>query len=320
MTTQTAPTGRFSTLALAAQSAFDTAATTDYTSTYYYSESLAEREGLEADPLLGVNPNNQRDQVAPAPALSEHGGDLELPVCWNNVGLWLRQVLGAPATTGSADKTHVFSSGLLQLPTNTIQINKAAADFRQHVGFVPTSMKWQFEDRAGFQRLRLQGIGRGENLLTATAAGTPATMALDQVPATAALMRINGVNAGFVKQGEFEYKTGAAIERYVENSARAGAVVLDKEAEAMGEFRLRYTGSTAMDALAINKTVVPIEIEFQKTATRSILIAFPAVRFERPSTPITGPGGVESTVRFRAHQSASGPMMVITLKNQIASY
>lgn len=311
--------GRVASAAFVDEATFGVPPVSGFTKFSFYKENIRETFGLQSDPLLGQNPNNARDQVAPAPSLPEHGGSIDIPVCWNQLGLWLKMLFGAPVTTGAADKTHVFASGAATLPTRTIEIQKLAADFRQHVGVAANGFSWEFEDANGFHMAKVDVIGRGENLLTATAAGAPATVALDQIAKTRGVVRVNGVQAGFVRQGKFEYRNGLAAERYVDDTGRAAAIVINADAEAMGELRIRHN-SQAFDTLAQNLTEQSVEIEFQKTATVSLLIAMPACRFERPSTPIEGPGGLEQTVPFRAHQGAGGPMVTVTLKNQIASY
>jgi hypothetical protein len=311
--------GRLAQLAIVDEATFGVVPVSGFAGTYFYSETLRETFPLDADPLLGINPNNSRDQVAPAPSLTEHGGSLDVPVCWNHFGHWLKCLFGAPTTTGSTNKTHVFASGAATLPTKVLEFRKLANDFRQHVGVAADEIEWDFEDKSGFHMAKITMIGRGENLLTSSAAGTPTTLTLDQIPATKGVVRVNGVAQGFVRQGKFRYKNGLATERYVDDTPRAAAIVIDADAECDGELRLRHN-STAFDTLAMAETVQPVEIEWQKGANNSLVITMPACRFERPSTPIAGPGGIEQTVRFRAHQSASGPMVTVTLKNQVASY
>jgi hypothetical protein len=311
--------GRLAQLAIVDEVTFATPPGPGYLGTYFYQEALRETFGLDADPLLGVNPNNARDQVAPAPSLTEHGGTLDVPLDWNHFGYWLKALFGAPATTGTTNRTHVFASGAATLPSRTMEIRKLAADFRQHVGCVADEIEWDFEDQSGFQMAKISFIGIGENLLTSTGAGSPTTIPLDQVPATRAVVRVNGVAVGFVRQGKFRYKNGIAAERYVDGNARPASIVINADAECDGELRIRHNATT-FDLLANNQTVQSVELEWQKGVNNSLVVTMPACRFERPSTPIAGPGGIEQTVRFRANQSAAGPMCTVTLRNQIASY
>jgi hypothetical protein len=276
MSTTAIARGRTTQLAFGIQSAFATPATSgDYQNLAFYKETLREKEELQADPLLGQNPNNTVDQVAPAPGLPDHGGSIDLPMCWNQTGHWLRLLFGAPATTGTTDKTHVFASGTEVLPTATLEVRKLANDFRQHVGCAAQGVSFDFEDKSGFQMMKIDLAGWGENLLTSSAAGVLAAVALDQVPATKGIVRVNGVVVGSVRQGKLEYRTGIETERYVDGLGRASAAVRNRDAEAMGELRLRHT-STAFDVLAAAGTEQPVEIEFQKSVTRSIIFAMPA--------------------------------------------
>ena len=139
------------------------------------------------------------------------------------------------------------------------------------------------------------------------------------MPATRGVVRVNGTQVGFVRQGKFRYKNGISAERYVDGNARPASIVINADAECDGELRIRHNATT-FDLLATNQTAQSVEMEWQKGANNSLLISMPSCRFERPSTPIAGPGGIEQTVRFRANQSAAGPMVTITLRNQTASY
>ena len=320
MATTPLPTGQLARMAIGEESAFKTPPAA-FKSTYFYRDTLAQTTPRETDPLLGAGYNNDRDETPSAPALSEHGGEIDVPLCLNHFGYWLRLLFGAPTTTGAgADKTHLFASGAPVLPSYAIEAKKMATDFRQHVGCVGKSLSMSFEDKPGYHRARVAIGGAKENLLTTSAAGVlPAPLALLQVPASKGIVRVNSVAAGSILGGEITYSTGVSMERYVDDDDGFSAAVLLDRARATGALKLRYRDAT-FDNLAIANTDVALELEFAISATKTVLFAMPAVRLERRGAPIEGPGGIESNMGFAAGQTAGAPMLSVTLKNQIATY
>jgi len=296
------------------------AASGTYRRAFYYSASLAESQPIEADPVIGAAYNNFRDATPPAPALSEHGGSLSLPLCLNGIGDWLRLLFGAPSTTGSTNFTHVFNSGALTLPTATIELRPIAGDFRQHVGLAASMLRLEAADANGFQRVTLDMLGYGENVLGASGAGSPAA-ARTYVPvkATGGEVLLGGTAVGVLLSASMSYETGLIQDRYVDGSGKFGAAVLANQANLTGELRVRYT-SAAFDTAAINETNQSLEFRFVVGVNNSISFTAPAARLARAGVSISGPGGIEQTIAFRCAQTTGAPMLTATLKNQVATY
>lgn len=321
MATSPIALGQLARLAMATESgSYGTPAATGYRYHYFYSSSLRETKPIENDPVIGAGLQNFRDATAPAPAQSEHNGQIAVPVCLNGIGDWLALVLGPPTTTGAADFTHVFSSGGVTLPTNTIEFNPATNDFRQHVGVAARSLKFDFQGGNGYQRAEMDMLGWGENLLTATGAGSPlAPRAYDPVKATGAAVFLDGTQIGVLLSASLTYETGLIQDRYIDGSDRFGAAILAEQANLTGELRVRYTSPT-FDAAAIAETDHALEIRMIKSAKNSLTLSASAARLSRAGVQINGPGGIEQTIPFRCAQTGAAAMVTATLKNQVASY
>jgi hypothetical protein len=292
-----------------------------YRYAYYYKSNLRETKPIEADPIIGSGLNNFRDNGDVAPTLSEHGGSLELPLCLNQIGDWLRLVFGAPSTSGATNYTHVFSSGALTLPTATIELNPTTNDFRQHVGCAVRSMKLDLADAAGYQRVMLDMLGYGENMLGSTyIVGTPtAAKTYDPQGATLAEVLLGGAAVGVLLSASLTYETGLIQDRYIDGSAKFGGAVLAEQAQFFGDLRVRYTGPT-LDAAALAGTSQALQIRFVKGANNSISFDAPSCILGRAGVAIEGPGGIEQTLPFRCKQTSGAAMLAVTLKNQIATY
>jgi hypothetical protein len=321
MATSSIALGQLSRLAMANEpGAYGVAATTGYRYAFYYAASLRETKPIEADPVIGAGYHNFRDATPPAPSQSEHGGQVTVPVCLNQIGDWLRMIFGAPATSGSVNFTHVFSSGALILPTSTIEMNPIASDFRQHVGLAARSLRLDLAGGNGFQRAEIDMLGFGETLLGSSAAGTPtAARAYDPIKATGAAVFLGGTQIGVLLSASINYETGLMQDRYIDATDKFGAAILAEQAQLSGELRVRYTGPT-FDAAAVAETDQALEIRMIRTVNNSLVLAAPAVRLGRAGVPISGPGGIEQSIPFRAAQTSGAAMFSATLKNQIATY
>lgn len=321
MATGTIALGQLAKLAFATEAgAYGTPAASGYRYGYYYKSNLRAQKPIDTDPVIGSGLNNARDAGAIAPTLTSHGGTLELPLCLNQIGDWLRLVFGAPSTSGSTNYTHTFASGLTVLPVATIELNPVGTDFRQHVSCGVSALKMSFGDDAGYQRLMLDMIGYGENILGATGAGTPtAAKTYDPMARTKAEVLLGGVAVGVLLGADMTYDTGLIQDRYIDGSDNFGGAVLAEQAQFSGSLRIRYTGNT-LDAAALAGTEQSLELRFVKGANNSLSFQAPACVLGRSGVAIEGPGGIEQTLPFRCHQTSGAAMVSAILKNQTATY
>lgn len=320
MATASIALGQLSDLLFKVESSYGVAPSGNYRKAHFYKASLRETKPIENDPIIGSTYDNFRDQAAFAPALSEHGGSLELPLCLNQIGDWLSLVFGAPVSSGATNYTHVFESGALTLPSYAVEIKPIAGDYRMHTGLAARSLTFDLANAAGMQRMVLDLLGYGEAIAGSTAGGTPvAARTYAPFKATGAQVKLDSVAVGSLLSAKFTYEAGLVQDRYIDTSDKFGAAVLAEQAQFSGELRVRYAGPT-YDSLAAAETEKTLGIEFVVGANNSLILTSPAVRFARAGVPIEGPGGIEQTIQFRARQTASTPMLTATLKNQIASY
>ena len=75
----------------------------------FISSSLDSEQNLVSSNVLGLG----RDPTQPFQDVINVDGDMAVPVDMRNIGLWLKAVFGAPATTDNEDGsfTHTFESG-----------------------------------------------------------------------------------------------------------------------------------------------------------------------------------------------------------------
>lgn len=321
MATSSIARGQLARLAFATETgSYGTAASTGYRYAHYYKANLRQTKPVEADPIIGAGTHNQRDAVKNAPSLIEHGGSLELPVCLNQMGDWLRLTFGAATTSGTTNYTHTFASGQNTLPTATVELNPITGDFRQHVGLAVQRLRVDLAVEGGYNRMMMDFLGYTENMLATTGAGTPtAAKTYNPVKKTFGEVLLGGSSLGSLLSASFTYETGLIQERYVNGNPNFNAAFLAEQAQFFGELRVRYTGAT-LDTAGDAETEQALEFRFVQGTNNSISFQAPSATLSQAGVPIEGPGGIEQTFQFRCRQTNAAAMVSAILKNQTATY
>lgn len=305
------------------QSSFGTAATSGgYRPVSLYSKGMSESEPFEEDPVLSAGGHNNRDPNDPAPGLKQGAGPLVVPLCLNQIGIWMTGLFGPP-TTDEDDGvfTHVFASGGEVLPAATVEIMKAAGVFRRHIGVGLNTARFQVAREAGFRRVELSTVFRNTTKHTASQAGAPgAALALNRVVAARGIVRIDDVAVGPVNSLDASYDNRMTPREHVSDDALLAGFDLDQEAASTVTIGVRLTNAAHAD-LAGDGATHKVEVEYPGvTAGQKLILEWAAVRFPPTDPAIEGPGGIEITLEGRAQQKADAPMLTATLVNAISSY
>lgn len=317
------PTGRQVSAVYQFQSAFGTFPSSgNWQTLSAYDLSAGETRGFEADPLLGRNSQNGRDPFEPAPSLPQGAGALRVPLCLNEIGWWLKSALGAPATTGSTDFTHVFKSGKDTLPTLAQSRKIKTGDYRRVRGLAVNGMRLHAEKAGGYPIVDLDVMLRDEAKAAVDPTGTiVAAMALLRPPAARPVVRWESVAIGACLAADISYTNNLA--RFDPLGGTEYPDAFDPgEAVPSGSLTMRYQDSTWFD-IADAGTYGNLEIEFahpSAPSTRTIVFGFPKAKLARKPMGISGPGVIDSPFDFSAEQTVSEAAMIVTLKNAQASY
>lgn len=326
MPTQQRPRGRNISILMGDQAVdFDTAAASgSYRPVQVYSESISDQEPFEEDPLLGATGlDNNRDSQEPAPGLRRGSGSVTVPLCLNNIGLWLGGLFGAPDTSGEeAPYTHVFASGGEALPYRTIEVRKRTGRFHQHIGCLVAAGRFRVAGaEGGFRRAEFDLMHKLTNRLEASAAGSPlSALALSRVPAAKGIVRVDSTVTGVCLSLDATYDNRPTAREFVGQDGVIAGFDLDEFAASSLTLRVRYVDDTFAAMMGDGSTHA-VEIEYPgATAGHKLVLAWPAVRFERGGIPIEGPGGIEVQMTGRAEQTSGAPMLTATLVNAIEEY
>lgn len=311
--------GRDAAMAIGVQADFDTVAAEDgYTSIPFYSHSFGRNQKLEDDPVLGEG--RGRSPAEPTQGLPDPGGDLVVPLDLGNAGFYLRALMGAPATTGEGDFTHIFKPGNA-IPAHTIEILNRAGDYSQHVGLMLDKLALGVARESGYRRATLSWKHKTENTLAASAAGAiAAAITADRMPAFRGALKKDNVKIGETVNASLTLANNLTAFDVTDQGEPGGYDL--GEFAFTGSLTARFTSTALYDA-ADDGDIFALEFGWVLSATKSLLIRAGKVKIEKSSKPISGPQGLQQTYNFRAHYDAAEAdkaPVVATLKNQVASY
>jgi hypothetical protein len=306
---------------LGRQTARKTAATGNYHTLPFFSHTILPSEALTDERTLGIG-QGRDPESADTDALTV-GGDLVAPFYLHSMGLLLTMLLGDPVTTGSGGNfTHVWKSGKFGLPVYTLELQTPRQDHTrridQAIDLMANTMQLQFAT-GGVERATFGMMGADIVKLATTGAGTPgaAPAAGTRLLRKARTISVDGSDVARIVGGSLTYSNNLDPQTYLKNSVQE---VDEGLASLTGSLDLRFDTDALMDK-ATAGTPVGIATAWSIDANKSLTIAANTVRLQRTGLSITGPNGIQQSFQVRGEKTpADGAMLVVTLKNQTASY
>ncbi len=247
-------------------------------------------------------------------------GTVPVPVDPRALGVWLKGLLGAPATGGSGTYTHVFGGDgpPADLPSLSVLVmHPDVPRYHRHDGVVvdrltlPLSLSDQLT-------ARIAVIAQAESNTTADAAGSPTTLALTPFARLSGTVSADGTPLGRVVGGEVTIGNGSTPAVVIRADGKIDGVD-PGIATATGRLELRFAEDDLFDA-AVAGTPVALTIAYTIDADTALTVALPQVQLPRPKRVIDGPGGLQVAFPFEAETPELGAFCTVTLKNDVASY
>jgi hypothetical protein len=275
----------------------------------------AEQPLLDAD-VLGVG--NGRDPAAPFVDTVTVQGQVVVPVDLNNIGHWLRLLLGPPVTTGTSPNfIHSFGSGAASLPSNSIEIGYPdVPSYDLCTGVRADTLEIDFSP-SGPATATFGLMGQGSTRGTSTSGGTPIT---------AAYTAFNKAQGSIARGGSALAQVTGARLSYANSMEMVRTIRADRKVEgvdpgiarATGQITARFADTTLLTQ-AQNNAPAEFAFAFVIDANRSLTFTLHEVYLALAKTPIEGPAGVEASFEFRAAFNATAArMMTAVLRNQQA--
>lgn len=322
MPTSALPRGKTINVLFKDEADFGISPSGNWTATSIYSHSLEQAEPFEKDSLLGLPRNNNRDSTSPAPSLAQVAGNIVAPVDYNHIGWLLKGAFGAASVSGAGDPyTHTFVSGGEVLPHRAMQVQLGASIFMVYNGLLVSKLSFDISRKANYDRITAEIMGQKETKYASTQGGTPATAwAAAPAPASLPIFKLNGTQLGFVTAMKGTYDNKAVAQNYLSGTKYISGHDLDDEATYDGTLDIRFTDTTLYEMAVANAAPFTGETLWNTSASRSLSILANAMRFERKGIPVPGPGGITQTFKYWSEQSASTPMLTVTLKSLVSAY
>lgn len=228
---------------------------------------------------------------------------------------------GATLAGGSASGAynHVFQSGALTLPTFSAEVGMPEVpSYAMNFGCAANTIAIPLQ-RSGNLNATVGVIAQGESRAGSTAAGTPATLAIERFSQFSGQIERDGVPLGDLVSGRFNYSNNMDKVEVIRSDGRIAGVDPGMVAVS-GEIVVRFANTTLMD-LASAGTPVDLVHRWSIGAGKTLTIRVPKVSLPKPKVPVTGPAGVQATFAWQASQHATlGKTAIITLVNDQTSY
>ncbi len=306
--------GARSQFAAAFETTYGTAPVSGYLKLPFVSTTLSSEQGLIESDLLGLG----RDPADPIRDVINADGDVVVPVDLRNFGHWLKLLLGAPTSSGSAGAyTHTFASGGWTLPSLSAEIGTPEVpSFPMVSGVKANTLAIQMQ-RSGAASATIGCIAQGETPATSTAAGTPTEAVLDRFNQFQAAIKKDGAALGNVTGASLTYSNNLDRVETIRNDGKIDGADPGM-ATLTGSLDVRFADTTLLDA-AIAGTAMELEFSYTISATKKLVLTAHKVFLPKPRRSISGPGGIQASFAWQAAKGASR-MLTAVLSNDVATY
>jgi hypothetical protein len=304
-----------------AQAAAGTAASGNFNPLHHYGFTPRRTDGYEDDPLIGRELENLVDAQEPAETQVEAGFDLDLPLCFNQIGWILPHLFRVVAPTGDDPYTHVFKTGATEHAGGSFAWQEAG-DWRLADTVTWSQMEINLTPANGRRRISLQGMAGDVATPESDPTGTPAAaLALNPFPGPKGCkIMLDDVVIANVTGGNVIIRRTLSPFRGAYSEKRvATEFTPEVGSRAEGSLDFRVVNNVFYD-IARAKTAEDIKLQFATDADNSLTIALPNTRFVPAERAVSGPGLRTESYSFQTEQSASAAAAELTLVNSIAAY
>jgi hypothetical protein len=307
--------GANASMAAAFESSYGVAPASGYRKLPFVSAEIGDEQNLIASDLLGLG----REPLPPARDVVTNEGDVVVPVDLRNFGYWLKLLLGAPTTTGTAPYTHTFVSGALALPSMAIEIGMPEVpSYGMNVGVRANSMRLQLQ-RSGLLNATMNLIAQGETRTATSGAGTPTEAAIERFSQGLGEIKRNGTALGQIVSAELMYSNNLDKVEVIRPDGR----IEDADpamVAATGNVTIRFADTVLLDQ-AVAGSACELSFGWAIDADRSLLFTLHEVYLPKPKQAINGPGGVQAAFAFQAAKDPGlGKTMTAVLVNDVSTY
>lgn len=303
-------------LLIAEESNYGQEATTGYTKIPFVSSSIDSEQGLIASNVLGLG----RDPTQPFQDVINVGGDIVVPIDLRNLGIWLKAVLGTPATVETDGVfEHMFESGKMTLPSYSMEIGlPQLPEFIRFMGVKADSIAFNFA-RSGEAQATVALLAQGEQSAKTSIDNNAEIKEYTRFSQFQGSLKSDGVVLANVTSASITYSNNLEKIETIRSDGKVEAIDIGV-ASLSGNIAVRYGDNDLMNKA---RGGIPVDLEFAYTIdeNRKLEIICHEVYLPKPKRSINGPGGIECSYDFQGSKDQTlGKMMSIKLINDEDSY
>lgn len=254
-------------------------------------------------------------------------GELNAPMDARGIGVALRMALGAETTSEITPDVlfeHVWTSGQ-DLFSYTKQVGHpklAVPKWRSQLGGKVDTMAFPMQ-RSGRALLTLGMIFQSEvKDLTGARDADPTVFPYLPFDNCRGAVKLGGNALANLTAAQFNFSNGLdAVETIRSDMMIDGADETIRKAS--GTATIRFGNDATLDDLVDSSGYAALEFSFliPSQATWFLKFQLPRVRFERSKKAVSGPGGIEQAVNWRAsHDANAGHLLKVLLRNGVETY
>lgn len=246
---------------------------------------------------------------------------LTVPADCDALGHWLTLMYGAPTTTGTTDRTHVWSSGASSLPLAALERGLLPiADYATFLNLRANSMELQFRPGEVVQSV---SVGLMGSAVTSDDESIDATPTVEDPPPSVGWQgtALSGATAlANITEATLTLRNNLEGIRAMNSGAPGLYASAPGLTDVLGSITVRMADRTILN-LARAGTPLDLRLGYRESATRSVEWRLEGARLELTEPPLEGRNGISASFAFVAEKGATtGAKVQVTMKNQRAGY
>jgi len=279
---------------------------------------------LEDDPTINANPlaekRTEMDSTASA--------TVNAIICLNEIGVWLKLLLGAPVTSGPGPLyTHTFTLNLAERPSAWFEVAVGEGGdtrLQRYLGIMLNTISWDVMANAQSFSAQLMGAVEVKPQPTTPLDSTPSARQAKRQTCTkrATIYDVAGAGntLGKISACTIQWSNDLTPYSLADGQEGTGVVTLGQPSVTGTIGGLLENGTLFDHALghASKKLVI---VQGDSSGTRSMTTTIQNIEFDRPKLQInTSKGLVVEGLPWRAHHVTGAAAVTVTLVNDVPAY
>lgn len=278
---------------------------------------------LEDDPTINANPLAEKRTEMDSSA----SATVNAIICLNEIGLWLKLLLGPPVTTGGGPiYTHTYTLSLAARPSSWFEVTVGETpDQRLHrfLGVMLNQMSWDVMANAQSFTANLLGAVEVKPQPTTALDLTPSSRLAKRQACTkrANIFDVSGASTlGRISGCTIQWSNDLTPYSLADGQEGTGEITLGQPSVS-GSISGLFENGTLFDHALTHASKKLVIVQGDSSGTRSLTTTIQNIEFDRPKLQInTSKGLVVEGLPWRAHHVSGAAAVTVVLTNDIPAY